>query len=176
MNGLTAIAPPVSLMSPTLAPSLARGAPAAPAAPTYGPGQQFAPVYLGTNPGDKNYAANTFANLTREQWQRYITEIVPYEDKLIDYATDPTVVSDAMSEASLDVNRVFDLQKGTNERRLRGLGLTLSADEARVSDRLTGLARGLADVDAQNRARDQVRARQDAILGNPAPRVGGLGG
>ncbi len=58
------------------------------------------------------------------------------------------------------------------QERLRGLGLTLSADEQHAMDRSTGLSRSLADVGAQNTARDQTLARQQSILGNPAPTIG----
>ena len=121
-------------------------------------------------------ASDTFAALTRQQWQDYITNFVPYENKLIQYATDPTVVSNNMSLASQNVNQAFDQQAGTTQRRLSGLGLTLDADEQKVADRSTSLARAAADVNAQNTVRDQTMARQQSILGNPAPTIGGLAG
>lgn len=118
-------------------------------------------------------ANQLYADMTRQQWMNYITNFVPYENKLIEYATSPTVVSDAMAEASADVNAAFDNRAGAMDRRLRGLGLTLDQDEQRAATRSLGLARSLADVNAQNTARDQTVARQQSILGNPAPRIGG---
>ena len=120
------------------------------------------------------YAADTYAALTREQWQDYVTNFVPYENKLIDYSTDPNVVANNMVGASADVNASFDARAAATTRRLGGLGLTLDADEQRVSTRTMGLARSLADVGAQNTARDSTLARQQSILGNPAPELRGL--
>lgn len=119
-------------------------------------------------------ASDAFADLTRQQYSDWVNTWSPYENKLIEYATDPTVVSGAMSDASTSVNGSFDRQETATQNRLKGLGLTLNADEQRASDRSTGLARASADVDAQNRVRDQVTARQNAILGTPVPGLGSM--
>lgn len=122
------------------------------------------------------YASDTFAQLTRDQWANYVQNYVPYEDKLISYATDPGVVSTAMSTASTDVNNAFNNVQASSQRRLAGMGLTLNADEQAASTRQLGLARSLADVQGQNSARDATMARQQSILGNPTPKIGVLGG
>jgi hypothetical protein len=123
----------------------------------------------GINPNSKTYANDTFAAITRDQWQNYVSTFVPIENQLIKYATDPTVVSNAMSDASQGVNQAFDAQQGATQRRLKGLGVSLSPDEQVASTRATGLQRGLADVQAQNTARDLTVQRQQSILGSPAP-------
>lgn len=128
----------------------------------------------GNKSAPSTYASDTFAALTREQWQSYITNFVPYENKLIEYATDPAVVTNTMQEASSDVNSAFDNRAASNTRRLTGLGLTLDATEQAASTRSTGLARSLADVNAQNTSRDATVARQQSILGNPMPKLDGL--
>ena len=48
-------------------------------------------------------ADQTFAALTRQQWQDYVRTFVPYENRLIDYSNNPQVVSNAMADASADV-------------------------------------------------------------------------
>jgi hypothetical protein len=127
---------------------------------------------FGADMSAKDYASQTFAALTRQQWADYVQNYVPYENKLIEYATDPTVVSDAMAKASGDVNTAFDRVGDVNNMRLKGLGLTLNADEQHASERSLGLARAASDVQAQNSVRDLTRARQQAILGNPSPTIG----
>jgi hypothetical protein len=143
------------------------------------PGRDYARSNLGigqSSPGASTYASDTYAAITRQQWNDYLTQIgVPQENKLIQYATDPTVVSNAMSEAGSDVNDAFDRQAGANQRRLSGLGLSLNPEEQAVSDRTTKLARSAADVQAQNNARDQTIDRQQSIIGNPSPRINSLG-
>ncbi len=127
----------------------------------------------GVSPGSKTYANDTFAAVTREQWNNYVQTFVPIENQLIKYATDPTVVSGAMQQASQDVNSAFNAQQGATGRKLQGLGVSLSPDEQQANTRSMGLQRGLADVQAQNTARDLTTQRQQSILGSPAPQGAG---
>jgi hypothetical protein len=118
---------------------------------------------------------NQYADMTRSLWYQWMNEIGrPQEDKLIEYATDPSVVTDAMQTASEDAMAGFDRGAENTQRRLEGLGLTLTAEEQGAADRSSNLARSLADVGAQNRARDQTLARQQAIIGSPVPTIGAL--
>ena len=123
----------------------------------------------GVQYGTDSYANDTFAAVTRNQWQNYVNTFVPIENKLIKYATDPTVVSDAMSSAHQNVENAYAAQPGQTQRRLQGLGVTLSDDEKAADTRATGLSKGLADVQAQNTARDLTVQRQQSILGSPVP-------
>lgn len=124
---------------------------------------------FGLNPGSKTYASDTYAALTRQQWADYVSTFVPIENQLIDYAMNPATVGNAMSEASADVNAAYDAQQGATQRRLRGLGVTLDADQQAAQKRDFGLSKSLADVGAQNTAAAVTRQRQQSILGNPAP-------
>lgn len=119
-------------------------------------------------------AQETFAALTRAQWDQYLSDYVPIENLMINYAMDPNAVGSAVAEARRGVAQSFDAQQAANQRRLRGLGLTLDPEEQRASDRSTALARSLADVSAANLTADRVRERQQSLLGNPAPSVRGM--
>lgn len=131
------------------------------------------PVY-NRDPMQGMSAGQAYAALTREMWANYITNFVPYENKLIEYATSPAVVSQAMSDASGFVNAQFDAQQGATERRMRGLGLQLDPDERRAATQSMALSRSLADVTAQNTARDRTMERQRSVIGNPAPGLPGM--
>lgn len=136
--------------------------------------QQLSQAFATIGAGDYNPAASAgdnYTNLTRNQWYNYMTTFVPIENKLIAYATDPTIVTDAMNNASANVNESFDSQQASTGRRLRGLGVSLTPEEQKASNRSYGLARSLADVGAQNVARDVTRQRQQSVLGNPTPGV-----
>lgn len=125
---------------------------------------------FGINPASNTYAGDTYAALTRQQWADYISTFVPIENQLIQYATDPQVVRDAMGEASSDVNKSFDAQSASTDRRLRGLGISLSPEEMNARKRSESLSRSLTDVGAQNTAGALTERRQQSVLGNPAPR------
>lgn len=130
---------------------------------------------LGSGARSKTYASDTFAALTRDQWATYVNTFVPLENQLIDYATNAARPDQAMADASARVGAAFDAQTEATDRRLRGLGVTLDADEQVAQKRSYGLARSLADVGAQNLARDLTVRRQQSVLGNPAPQ-GAQGG
>src|SRR5262245_36369277 len=130
---------------------------------------------FGVDRSSKTYAGDTYSALTRQQWQDYVSTFVPIENQLIQYATDPNKVSDAMADASRNVNESFDAAQASSQRRLRGLGVTLSADEQRASQRSGALARSLADVQAQGLARALTERRQQQVLGNPAPQAAATG-
>lgn len=130
---------------------------------------------FGVNLGAKDYASRTFEALTRQQWDTYLSEFVPLENQMIEYAMSDATVDDAVMQARFDVGRAFDQQQGVQDRRLRGYGLQLNEDEQRAADRSTGLARSLADVNAANLTTQRVRDRQNSLLGNPAPAMGSGG-
>jgi hypothetical protein len=121
------------------------------------------------NPNAKDYAQQNYAALTRDMWAQWTTNFLPYENKLIEYASDPAQVDKAQATASQNVQQSFDAQQQATGRRLKGLGLTLDPEEQAAADRSSGLARSLADVNAQNVAGAQTRQRQQNILGNPSP-------
>jgi hypothetical protein len=123
----------------------------------------------GVDTGSKNYAGDTYAALTREQWANYVSTFVPIENQLIQYATDPNKPMEAMAGASKDVNAAYTAQQGATDRQLKGLGVSLNADEQAAQTRSFGLSKSLADVGAQNVAGALTRDRQQSILGNPAP-------
>lgn len=117
------------------------------------------------------FASDTYAALTRQQWQDYVANYVPIENTLIKYATNTALPGEAMAQASQNVSSAFDAAQAGTERKLAGMGVTMSADEQAAQARSFGLNKSLADVGAQNLAGSAVRARQQGILGNPAPDV-----
>lgn len=109
-------------------------------------------------------AANTFAALTRQQWQDYVATYVPIENKLIEYATDSTQPAKAMAEASENVTNAFSAQQSDFARQMKGLGTTLTADETAAQTRAAGLSKSLADVQAQNQAQAATKELQYGLL------------
>lgn len=132
---------------------------------------QFEANPYGIDRGAKDFAGQSYAALTRDMWAQWTTNFLPFENDLIEYASDPEVVTRAQQTASENVNFAFDAQQQSTQRRLKGLGLTLDADEQKAADRSYGLARSLADVTAQNVAGARTRERQQNVLGNPAPQL-----
>ena len=139
-----------------------------PAAPAADPALQA----LGLGAGAS--ASDIYAKITADQWQQYLSTFVPIENQLIQYATDPTQVTQAVDAARTDVAGANAAQAGATQRNLQGLGVTLNPAQRAASTRETGISAALASVQAQNTARDLTIQRQQSILGNPAPTAAGI--
>lgn len=120
------------------------------------------------------FASDTFAALTRQQFADFMADIAPYEDKLIEFNNSTTAATDSMQRGLSNVKSSFDRQEEATAGRLKGLGLTLNADEQKASTRSTGLAKSLAEVHAANSAGQQTRSLQQSLLGSPVPNLGDL--
>lgn len=124
-----------------------------------------------SKPAPSTVASDTYAAITRQQWDDYVKNYLPIENTLIQYATDPAQPGMAMQKASANVGAAFDAAQGSTQRQLSGLGVQLSGDEQAAQTKAYGLSRSLADVGAQNLAGSATRARQQSLMGNPAPDV-----
>lgn len=120
------------------------------------------------------FASDTFAALTRQQWADFQRDIVPYENKLIEFSNSTTAAVDAMKRGIDTVGGAFERQADATTGRMRALGLELNADEQQAAQRSSGLAQATAEVHAANSAGAQTRALQQALLGNPTPQAGDL--
>jgi hypothetical protein len=119
-------------------------------------------------------ASDIFAELTRQQWADFQQNVLPYQDKLIEFGNSTTAQTDAMTRGIGTVDGAFDRQTAATSDRLRGLGLSLNADEQKAAATSTSLSKSLAEVQGANQAGIQTRALQQAVLGNPTPQVQGL--
>lgn len=115
-----------------------------------------------------------FESMTRQQWANYISTFAPLENKLIDTAMSVDAVPNAMRDAQADVESAYASSTASTDRRLRGQGITLDADQQLARTKATGISKALADVRAQSLARDLTTNRQQTILGNPAPNLAGV--
>lgn len=143
------------------------GQPAGIGGTTYGSGTDF----MGLNPRSKNFAQNAFAAITRQQWDDYLTQYVPIENRLIDYAMDEDAPVAAAERAGRGIGQSFEQQRESTGRRLAGMGLQLTAEEQASADKQSRLSESLATVGAMNNARDTTTQRQQGILGNPSPQL-----
>ncbi len=121
-------------------------------------------------------AQDLYSEMSRKQWQDYLSTFVPIENQLIKYAMDPSTVTDAVATARGAVNDQFGARQGMLDRRMRGLGTALDADQQTAANRELGLQKSLADVAAVNNTTTVVKNRQLGIMGGPAPNPNGQNG
>lgn len=119
-------------------------------------------------PWSTTYASDLLTNMTRQQWTDYVKNFMPVENNLINYAMDQQQPAIAMTRASEGVDTQFASQAGQTQRRLSSVGAKLTPEEQKVADRDTANTKSLADVGAQNTARDTTIDRQRSILGAPS--------
>ncbi len=132
----------------------------------------FVPKILGWNKDEdqpSHVASDMFASATRQSWANYMQTFVPIENSLIKYATDPNTVTNAVNDAGTGIDQAFQAQQGATQRKLQGLGVSLSPDEQEAQTRSSALTQSLAKDQAMNTARDLTVQRQQSILGSPAP-------
>jgi hypothetical protein len=110
-------------------------------------------------------ASQALADFTQEQWQHYVSQFVPIENSLIEWAVDPNKVTQNRDRAMTGFNQQFDIAQQGLERRQRSYGITLNADEQRASDRNADLQRSLGEVQVANTSRDLTIDRQRGIMG-----------
>lgn len=127
--------------------------------------------FMGLNPRSKNFAQDAFAAITRQQWDDYLTNYVPMENRLIEYASDENMPQENAQLAGRGVGAAFDRSRDSTQRRLAGMGLQLTGEEQAAADKQGRLDESLATVGAMNNARDATRQRQQGILGSPAPQL-----
>lgn len=110
-------------------------------------------------------AADQMAALTRQQWADYVSLFMPYENDLIEYATSPETVTKAVESARTNVDQAFEAQRGIAGRRLRANQQALTPEEQAAADKQANLSQSLAQVGAENMARQATIGRQRGILG-----------
>lgn len=110
-------------------------------------------------------ASDTYAALTRAQWDDYVARFIPIENNLISFATDWTKPQQAAEAAQADVQAQFAQAPAIAERRARSQGIGLRPEESAAIERSSKLNQSLAEVQAGNSARDATTSRQRQVLG-----------
>jgi hypothetical protein len=118
-----------------------------------------------------NNPSAEFQAVTQQQWSDYVNTFLPIQNQLIKYATSPTTVSDAMSTAQTGVQNAYAAQQGSQARSNLELGVNLDPQAQAAQKRNSAVSQSLADVGAQNNARDLAVQNQQSILGNPVPQI-----
>lgn len=118
---------------------------------------------------EDHYASDLLASITRGMWDDYKDRFLPIEDMLIDKALNPDVAG-RTAAASQHVNKAYDVSGKMLTDKFHSYGLEMTPEQKKSYGRQSNLSRGLADVQAQNRTRANIRDEQMQILTGLAPR------
>lgn len=103
---------------------------------------------------------DTFMSMAKEDRERWQTLFKPLEDDFVKTATEfdtPERRAEAAAKAKADVQTAAAGERAAIERRQASMGVSPDSGRYAGIDRAMGLGSTLASVDAQNRARNEVR-------------------
>ena len=105
------------------------------------------------------YAADTFARITREQYQDWKTRFYPKQQELMDLATNGELLREQLGRVDENnANALRSAQQATANRNAR-MGVSSNAN-----DNSQGLRAALMTAGTENGLREQEQARQMGIL------------
>ena len=107
------------------------------------------------------YAADTYAKITREQYQDWKTRFYPKQQELMDLATNGELLREQLGRVGENnTNALRSAQQATANRNARmGLGTSSNAN-----DNSQGLRMALMTAGTENGLREQEQTRQMGIL------------
>ncbi|MFN4320834.1 MAG: hypothetical protein ACK4E9_02200 [Aeromonas media] len=107
------------------------------------------------------YAADTYAKITREQYQDWKTRFYPKQKELMELATNGQLLRDQLGRVDENnANALRSAQQATANRNAR-MGVNSGNN---TSDNSQGLRMALMTAGAENGLREQEQARQMGIL------------
>ena len=106
------------------------------------------------------YAADTYAKITREQYQDWKTRFYPKQKELMDLATNGKLLQDQLGRVDgNNANALSSAQQATANRNAR-MGVTAP----NAQDNSQGLRMALMTAGTENGLREQEQTRQMGIL------------
>lgn len=110
-------------------------------------------------------ASDTFAQMTRDMWAAWVSNFLPIENALIDYAMDREMPTKQAETAAQSVREAFDI----SQQRARGIAVPMTQEEQASAERSRAVAKSLAEVGASNVARAATLSRQRQLIGIAMP-------
>lgn len=115
------------------------------------------PAYGSRNPNDKQFASQVFGDIARKDWADYQNTFMPVHGVFKD-----AVMSDSLTLEQLDqvpglVNKSFDQSEAMANARNSRMGLAALEHDS-------GASRGLAEVFAENQARQHGKERRNSAI------------
>jgi hypothetical protein len=109
-----------------------------------------------------------FLNAAKEDRDRYETVFKPIEDEFIKLANEfdsPAKQAEAAGRARTDVMQAAEIERGAQERRMQSVGIRPDSGKYEGIQRAVGLGTVATSVDAQNRAKTDLRDKAIALKG-----------
>lgn len=125
--------------------------------------------------GGKYQASDTWAWITRQQWDDYMKRFAPYEDEMIGMTTykNPQVVEQEVDKGIAAVRTSSDAYNRMNEQYMSRYGAAIDPRAAQTTGRMSNFTKTAAIADAANRIRQRLLDQDREIaLGMASSTVG----
>lgn len=126
------------------------------------------------NPGDKQYASKTQANIARAQWEDYKTRFQPYEDQLAGMLSTDSSTNDMIARAEKSLDTTFATAKTNLGMKQSKYRMTPDATESASMARGMGLDKAATQVGNRNAIRTAAYDRDLEIMTGAGSAAGGL--
>ena len=121
--------------------------------------------------GSDNYAKDTYAWITRENYEDYQNRFLPHEQQLLDAVTGRQLLDERLSQININEHNAFQSTRGATQRRERRYGVLNDQRQDSANEVANHLARSSAVDSAQNQTRQAVQDRNMAMItGAPSQR------
>ena len=107
------------------------------------------------------YAADTYAKITREQYQDWKTRFYPKQQELMGLATNGQLLRDQLGRVDQNNQHSLAAAKQATDNRMARMGVATSQN---ANDNSQGLRMALMTAGTENGLREQEQARQMGIL------------
>ncbi len=107
------------------------------------------------------YAADTYAKITREQYQDWKTRFYPKQQELMGLATNGQLLRDQLGRVDQNNQHSLAAAKQATDNRMARMGVATSQN---ANDNSQGLRMSLMTAGTENGLREQEQSRQIGIL------------
>ena len=107
------------------------------------------------------YAADTYAKITREQYQDWKTRFYPKQQELMGLATNGQLLRDQLGRVDQNNQNSLAAAKQATDNRMARMGVATSQN---ANDNSQGLRMSLMTAGTENGLREQEQSRQMGIL------------
>ena len=107
------------------------------------------------------YAADTYAQITREQYQDWKNRFYPKQQELMEMATNGQLLRDQLGRADQNNQNSLAAAKQATDNRMARMGVATSQN---ANDNSQGLRMSLMTAGTENGLREQEQSRQMGIL------------
>lgn len=107
------------------------------------------------------YAADTYAKITREQYQDWKTRFYPKQQELMGLATNGQLLRDQLGRVDQNNQHSLAAAKQATDNRMARMGVATSQS---ANDNSQGLRMALMTAGTENGLREQEQSRQMGIL------------